>query len=427
MKELSDKVALRDAPVPERVFIPLSQHIGAPAKVVVNKGDTVKMGQKIGELSAFVSCNIHSSVSGQVFKIEKMLDALGRYVDHVIIDNDGKDTKEYLPEHENPLELTAQEIKTIAGEAGLAGMGGATFPTFVKISPPDNKPVDTIILNGAECEPYLTSDHRLMLEMAEDVIIGGLLFMKAMNASKLYIGIEKNKPDAIEMMKKFAPKYDNVEIAELITKYPQGAEKQLIDAVAKKEVPSGGLPFDTGCSVQNVGTAKALYDAVRFGKPLIDRVVTITGTIVTNPVNVIARIGTPYSFLLDAAGGTKEEAGKVISGGPMMGLAQKNLDVVVTKGTSGILFFPRSQSLRRTEQPCISCGKCVEICPMRLMPTVIAQNSRLERWDIAEKNNALDCIECGSCSWICCAAQPLLDRIRRAKSEIQLIKRKGKK
>ena len=308
--------------------------------------------------------------------------------------------------------------------AGIAGMGGATFPTSVKLSPPKEHPVDVVILNGAECEPYLTADYRLMLEKPEEVVLGTLMLKKAVGAKEAWIGIELNKPDAIEIMKKFGAKH-GVEIAALKTKYPQGAEKQLIDAVKKREVPSGGLPFVSGCLVQNVGTAFALYEAAKLGKPLIERVVTITGTIVNNPANLIAKVGTPYGELVELAGGLKEEAGKVISGGPMMGLAQKTLDVPVTKGTSGILVFPKEMAKKADEVACVSCAMCVDICPMRLLPTTIAQNARIKNWEEADNLGALDCIECGSCSWICPSSRKLLDRIRRAKTEIMAIKRKG--
>ncbi len=425
MKELSEGSALRKAPVPEKVFIPLAQHIGAPAKPIVKKGDEVKMGQRIGEAGGFVSCHIHSSVSGKVIDVKPMMDPLGRYVPTVIIENDGKDDKEYMDEHEDFMALSQEEIKNISREAGLAGMGGATFPTFVKMSPPPDKKIDTFILNGAECEPYLTADHRLMLEMPEEVAAGTALFTKGYGEARGWIGIENNKPDAIEMMKKYARKY-NLEVADLKTKYPQGAEKQLITAITGREVPSGSLPFDAGCAVQNVGTAVALYEAVRFGKPLIERVVTVSGIGVKEPVNLIVRIGTPYQDLIDLAGGWKTEPGKIISGGPMMGMAIARTDVPVTKGTSGILLFPKEMATKAPELPCISCSMCVDICPARLLPTTIAQNAKIERWDEAENLGALDCIECGSCSYICPASRRLLDRIRRAKAEINLLKRKGK-
>ncbi|MFP4459280.1 MAG: electron transport complex subunit RsxC [Candidatus Zixiibacteriota bacterium] len=425
MKELAKDSAITRLPAPDVVYIPLSQHIGAPAKPIVKKGDEVKMGQKIGEAGAFVSCHIHSSVSGKVKAIKDMLDPLGRYVPTVVIENDGKDTPEYLEKHEDPLSLSKEDIKNISREAGLAGMGGATFPTFVKLSPPPEKKIDTFILNAAECEPYLTADYRLMIEMPDEVIDGSLMFAKGYDTEKAWIGVEKNKPDAIAVLQEKASGKD-ISIGELKVKYPQGAEKQLIEAITGRQVPSGCLPFDAACAVQNVGTAVALYEAAKLGKPLYERVVTVTGPLVKNPANILARIGTPYRDLIEAAGGTTAEPGKVISGGPMMGLAQKSLDVPVTKGTSGILVFPGDMAVRDEEVACISCAKCVDICPVRLMPTMLAQNSRLQRWEEAQKLGALDCIECGSCQYICPSHRRLLDRVRRAKAEIMAMQRKGK-
>ena len=418
-KHFSEKKAIEVLPVPDEVFILLSQHAGAPAKPLVKKGDSVKMGQKIGEAAGFISANVHSSVSGTVKKIDDVPHFLGGFSPAVIIENDGKDTPaEELVPHGDWKSLPRDEFAKIAAEAGIVGMGGAMFPMNVKLSPPNDKPIDTVIINGAECEPYLTADHRLMLEFPEKIIEGTQMIAFALGAKRVIIGIENNKPDAVKKMSEAAKETD-IEVVAIKTKYPQGAEKQLINALTGREIPSGGLPFDVGCYVQNVGTAMALRDAVIDGKPLIERVTTVSGTVVREPKNFLVRVGTPIKNLLDAAGGAKSEIGKVISGGPMMGLAQWTMETPVTKGTSGVLFFPPESAKLGEETNCILCANCIDICPMRLMPTTIAHNAKAGKFDVAQSLGAMDCIECGSCSFVCPANIKLLQYIRWAKAEIR--------
>ncbi len=423
-KHYTRGVPIEVLPAPEVVYVPLSQHAGAPAKPLVKRGDTVKLGQRIGEACGFISANIHSPVSGKVRGVEDVPHFLGGFSPAVVIENDGADTPACeLEPHPNWEELPPEQFPKIAACAGLVGMGGAMFPTSVKLSPPQDKPIDTVIINGAECEPFLTADHRLMLEYPEHIVEGALMIKRALSAKRLVVAIEDNKPDALEAMRKACSGRD-VEVVALKTKYPQGAEKQLIKAITGREVPSGGLPFDVGCYVQNVGTAKALRDAVVDGKPLVERVTTVTGLAVAQPKNLLVRIGTPIARLLEACGGAKEDVGKVIMGGPMMGLAQWSLDVPVTKGTSGVLFVPRRDVKPLPEGNCISCARCVDVCPMRLMPTQIAHAAKHERFELAKSLGALDCIECGSCAYVCPANVKLLHYIRWAKSEIRKASRK---
>ena len=423
-KHFSEKKPIEKLPAPEIAYVLLSQHIGAPAKPVVKKGDEVKFGQKIGESAGFISANIHSPVSGKVKSIEDIPHFLGGYSTAIIIENDGNDTPaDELEKHSDWKNLPPDQIPKIAAEAGIVGMGGATFPTNVKLSPPKDKKVHTVIINGAECEPYLTADHRLMLEHPDAIVEGAEMIRYALGADRLIIAIEENKPDAIESMRKTV-EGKNIEVAVLKTKYPQGAEKQLINALTGLEVPSGGLPFDVGCYVQNVGTAKAIRDAVIDGMPLVERVVTISGLAVKEPKNVLARVGTPLSELLESAGGASGEIGKVIMGGPMMGLDQWTLDTPVTKGTSGVLFIPPEQAKVGEENHCIFCASCIDVCPMKLMPTSIAHNAKYGKFNIAKRLGALDCIECGSCVYVCPANINLLHYIRWAKAEIRNMSKK---
>jgi len=420
-KEYSEGRPIEILAPPEIAIIPVSQHIGAPSEPIVKKGDRVLMGQKIAEAKGFVSVPQHSSVAGTVTKIGlHPHQVTGKPELHVFIENDGSDeiASEIEPAGEKWLDTDPKRIVEIAREAGLAGMGGATFPTHVKLSPPPGKKIDTVLLNGAECEPYLTADHRLMLEFPDDILNGLKLIGKVLDAEHLGVCIEMNKPDAIDTMSKKAEGSD-IEIHPLVVKYPQGAEKQMIFAVNGREVPSGGLPFDCGSFVQNVGTAKALYDAVSRGIPLYERVVTVSGPIVKIPSNFMVRIGTPFSNLIDAAGGATGEIGKLISGGPMMGLAQSTDEVVVIKGTSGILLFDPDDAHSRPELPCINCAKCVDICPSYLMPTRIAMCGEYNNAEMAQHLGALDCIECGSCAFICPSDRSLLHYIRVAKKAVQ--------
>lgn len=425
-KKATEKLALERAVDPKIVVIPMQQHIGAPCDPVVKVGDEVKVGQKIGEAKGFVSVPVHSSVSGKVIAVEPRLYTGGMAVPCVIIESDMQNTVyEGIAPKSDLSNLTADDIKSIIKEAGIVGMGGATFPTHVKLAPPPEKNVDTVILNGAECEPYLTADHRLMLEQPEDVVFGLQALMKALGVKKGYIGIETNKPDAIEKVYEAAKGIEGIEVVALKTKYPQGAEKQLIYACTKREVPSGGLPADARVVVNNVGTAAAVARAIKTGMPLVERIVTITGAGVNNPKNLLVKIGTSFREVIEQCGGLKGKVGKIIAGGPMMGITQFSLDVPVIKGTSGILVLSEEEARLPEPSSCIRCGKCVETCPINLMPINISANSLASRFEQAEALNALDCIECGSCSFVCPAKRPLVDSIRVAKREILARRKKA--
>ena len=426
-KQLTNMSPIKEMPEPEIAIIPLSQHIGAPAKPVVNVGDHVKIGQKIGEPGGFVSVPIHSSISGKVIAIEKRIHPLGREVEAVVIENDGESSEIEPLTPLKPEECSSDILKERIREAGIVGMGGATFPTHVKLSPPEDKPIDTVILNGAECEPYLTADHRLMVEEGEKVVKGFLIIKQILSAEQAIIGIEKNKPDAIENIKKIVDDLKaDIKVIELEVKYPQGAEKQLIYTLLRREVPSGGLPMDVGVVVQNVGTAKAIYDAVYRGLPLIQRITTVTGSNIKEPSNLLIRIGTPVKDVLEYCGGVLEPGGKLIFGGPMMGIAQFSDEVPVIKGTSGILLLKEQESILPEEGPCIRCGMCIRACPMKLSPTLLNRLIKAELFEEALKNDVLDCIECGCCSFSCPSHIPLVQRIRLGKAEAMAIIKKQK-
>ena len=416
--------------VPAQVSIPIAQHIGAPSTPVVKKGDSVKVGQLIAKSSGFVSANIHSPVSGTVFKIDNVLDASGYKRPAVIIKVDGDEWDESIDrsdELKKEITLSPEEIIKKVGEAGIVGLGGATFPSHVKLSVPPGKKCDVLILNGVECEPYLTSDHQLMMEKGEEIMVGTKILMKALNVDKAVIGIENNKPDAIEHMNKLASQYEGISVQPLKVQYPQGGEKQLIDACIGRQVPSGKLPIEVGAVVQNVGTTYAVYEAVQKNKPLFERVVTVTGKSVKNPGNFLTRVGTPINDLIEAAGGLPEDTGKVIGGGPMMGKALASTDVPVTKGSSGILIMPDELAHRKQSQPCIRCSKCVSVCPMGLSPYLLMTLTEKAIWDRTEEEQVMDCIECGSCSFTCPSNRPLLDYIRLGKGTVgQIIRSRNK-
>lgn len=415
--------------IPKTVAVPIAQHIGTPAKVIVNKGDEIKVGQIIAQSGGFVSANIHSSVSGKVTKIDKVTDTGGYQRDAVIIEVNGDEWLETIDKSDkiiSDFKLTSEEIIKKITEAGIVGLGGATFPSHVKLMVPKGKQADILIINGVECEPYLTSDHRVMLEKGEELIIGTQILMAALNVKKAIIGIENNKKDAIQHLTTIASKYPGTTVMPLKVKYPQGGEKQLIKAAIKREVPSGGLPIDVGAVVHNVGTAYAVYEAVQKNKPLFERVVTITGKSLSAPGNYLVRIGTPASDLINIAGGMPEDTGKVISGGPMMGKAIADINTPVTKGTSGILILPKEDSQRKKMQACIRCAKCVSVCPMGLEPFLLMTFSVKKEYEREEKERVMDCIECGSCSYTCPSDRPLLDYIRLGKSEVGKIIRARK-
>jgi len=419
--KLTANCPIQYLPLPQSVVIPVSQHIGAPANIIVNKGDSVKTGQVIAESKGFVSAFIHSSVSGKVNKIDTVIDSTGYRQTAVFIDAEGDewvDTIDRSDEIVVDIKLSSEEIIRRCLQSGIVGMGGATFPSHVKLSVPTGKKCDVLIINGVECEPYLTSDHRLMLEKGEEVLIGTTILMKALNVSKAMIGIENNKKDAVEHLTKLATGFKGITVHTLKVKYPQGAEKQLIKALTNREVPSGRLPLEVNAVVHNVGTAFAVYEAVQKNKPLFERVVTITGKSLTKPGNYVVRTGTPVSKLIEAAGGVPEDTGKIVSGGPMMGKALANTDVPVVKGTSGIILFPKSESERAVSKPCIRCAKCVSACALNLEPYLLMTLSEKGMFEKAEKERITDCMECGSCSYTCPAGRPLLDYIRLGKATV---------
>ncbi len=428
--KLSAGSKIQALPIPEQVIIPLSQHIGAPATPVVQKGDNVKVGQLIAGASGFVSANIHSSVSGTVVSIDNITDAAGLSKPAITIQVEGDEWIDDIDRSEkilNSNNLTKEEIIKAITAAGIVGMGGATFPTQVKLTPPPGSKAEFLIINGVECEPYLTSDHRVMLEKAEEVLIGVQLLMKAIGVQRAIIGIENNKPDAIEHLKQLASKTIGIEICPLKLKYPQGGEKQLIQATTGRSVPSGGLPIAVGAVVQNIGTALAVYEAVIKHKPLIERVVTVTGKSLARPGNYLCRLGTPISKLIEAAGGLPENTAKVIGGGPMMGRTIVNIDSPIMKGTSGILIISNKEAARKPVRECIRCGKCVSACPMGLEPYLLAKLSMFNLLERMEEEKVMDCIECGSCSFTCPSTRPLLDYIRLGKGRTGAMIRNRKK
>lgn len=401
-------------PAPPRVVIPLSQHIGAPAKALVKKGDHVKVGQLIGQAGGYVSANVHASVSGVVRDVQPCLLASGMSVPAVIIDNDYKDEWVDLTPASQPENLSADELRQIVTEAGIVGLGGATFPTAVKLNPAPGKTIEKLVINGAECEPYLTADHRLMLERAAEVIQGIRIVMKAMNIKEALIGVEDNKADAIATLTAAAT--EGMTVKALPVRYPQGGEKQLVYALTRRKVPAGGLPLDVGVAVCNVGTCYAIQQAVCLGKPLIERITTVGG-LVEKPGNFLVRIGSTVEQLLDACGGVQDGVKQMIYGGPMMGMAIARTDIPVTKGCSGILALGQ-EAKEPYESACIRCGRCLRACPMQLMPAKLDALSRAQRFDEAEKLGVMNCMECGVCTFVCPAKRSLTQSCRTAKKVI---------
>ncbi len=419
-KEATENRPIEVAPLPSRVYIPLAQHLGAPSRPVVKKGDTVRTGTVVGEPSAYVSVPTHSSISGKVIDVIELPHPLtGRLTTTVIVESDGNDTTEDGINNYDCSEITPQQIIDLVHKAGVVGLGGAAFPTFIKLSPPKDKTVDTLIINGCECEPYLTADHRLMLEKPREIVDGVRFIAQALGVKNVLIAIEDNKPDAITAMKEAVTNTD-FKVVKLKTRYPQGAEKQLIKACLNREVPSGGLPADIGCIVQNVGTALAVRNAIRFHRPLYERVVTITGNGVREPKNLWVRIGTPVKNLIDFCGGYNGEPRKIIMGGPMMGVALADDSAPIIKGTSGILVFNDIQE--PSEQNCIRCGRCIEACPMGLSPTRLNSHIRAKRWQQAKTEHLLDCIECGCCAYVCPAKIRLVHSFKFGKSQLAKVK-----
>jgi len=417
-KELSKDKPITPTKPPKRVVVPLSQHLGAPCKLAVAIGQEVKKGEVVGTAEGFVSAPVHSSVSGKVVAVGDFPVPAGRMVKSVVIENDGKEEWTTLKDNPDYAKLSGEELKVKVKDAGIVGMGGAAFPTHVKLSPPKEKPIDVVIINGAECEPYLTADYRLMLERPQDVVEGLKILMKILNVTKGYIGIENNKPDAVAAMKQAIAGEPNIEVMALEVKYPQGAEKMLIEAVAGRRVPPRCLPMDVGAVVQNVGTAIAVFEAARYGKPLIERVVTVTGEGIGEPKNLLVKVGTMVKDLIDECGGLGPNVAKVVSGGPMMGFALPTLDVPVTKGTSGILVLPEEGILHAEEfGPCIRCGRCIEACPMGLMPSMLSVLAEKGFYEEAKEYNLFDCFECGCCTFACPSRRPIVQLVRLAKSQ----------
>jgi electron transport complex protein RnfC len=423
--KLSAAEPIKVAELPKQVVLPLSQHIGAPAKAIVKKGDEVKVGTMIAEAGGFVSAPIFSSVSGKVAKVDAVIDASGYRKPAVFIDVEGDEWEESIDRGDKLVtlndcpDLTPEEIVNRIKAAGVVGMGGACFPCHVKLCPPPGTKAECVIINAVECEPYLTADHRLMLEKADEILVGVSLIMKAVGVTKGYIGIENNKPDAIQLMTEKAKAFQGIEIVPLKVKYPQGGEKQLINAVIGREVPAPpAIPINVGAVVQNVGTAYAIYEAVMKRKPLFERIVTVTGKSLAHPGNFRVRMGTSIGQLIDACGGLPTDTGKVIGGGPMMGKALVNTDVPVCKGTSGVLLMNDKEAKRTEPKPCIRCAKCVSACPMGLEPFLLATASSMQKWDLVEAEQITSCIECGSCQFTCPSYRPLLDNIRLGKTTV---------
>ena len=423
--KITAEIATKVAELPKQAIFPLSQHIGAPAKPVVAKGDKVKVGTLIAEAGGFVSAPIYSSVSGTVFKIDSVIDATGYRKPAIIINVEGDeweesiDRSDKLETYEAHPELTPEEIVERIKVAGVTGMGGAGFPTFIKLCPPPTAKAECVIINGVECEPYITSDYRLMMEHADEILVGLKLLMKAAKVDKGYIGIEDNKPAAIELLEQKTADMPNIEIVPLAKKYPQGGEKQLVDAVIRRQVPAPpAIPVNVGAIVQNVGTAFAVYEAVMKRKPLFERYTTVTGKLVKNPGNFLVRMGTTFGQMIDACGGIPEGDNKVLAGGPMMGKSVSSLDVPVCKGTNSITVISGDEARRKEAQPCIRCAKCVSACPMGLEPYLLATASAMHDWERVENEGIVSCISCGSCQFTCPSHRPILDNILLGKGAV---------
>ncbi|MDD7463395.1 MAG: electron transport complex subunit RsxC [Anaerococcus sp.] len=417
-KELSENSSLLISEIPSEVTIPLTQHIGAPSKCLVKKNDEVEIGQLIGEASGNFSANIHSSVAGIVKEVKDIQTASGKNAKAVVISTEGYDQEKTF-EKRDPSTFSKEEIVQAIKDNGIVGMGGAAFPAHIKYTP--NKPVDTVIINGAECEPYITCDDYVMKNKSVEIVEGLELLMKACGAEKGIIAIEDNKPEAIKNIKEALSQKANskLDLATLVTKYPQGDEKRIIDAVLHRQVPSGGLPLDVGVIVSNVSSTLAVYEACFYNKPLFERYLTVSGHGVKEPHNMLVKIGTPFNFLIEQCGGVTEDYGKIINGGPMMGIAQPQIDLPVEKASNSILVLTEEESKPPVISPCVRCSKCVNACPVGLLPLYIHKFSLREEYDKAQELNIMDCIECGSCSYICPAKRPLVEAIRFGKRQIR--------
>jgi electron transport complex protein RnfC len=424
-KELTENLPFEEMPAPEQIVIPLNQHLGKPASIKVKKGEEILSGMLIAEEDGFISSPIHSSVAGKILSVGKKTTSSGFPADSIVVQvNVATEKKSFIPL--DPETTTPDEIIKRIAEAGIVGQGGAAFPTHVKLTPPKDKIIDTVILNGCECEPYLTRDYRLMIEKPDEVISGLKLIMKVLSVQKGWIGIENNKPEAIRILSEKAKNISSVEVVALKTKYPQGAEKMLIKAITGRKVPPGKLPLDIGVVMQNVGTAVSIHNAVVKGEPLITAALTVSGKGIKNPKNLIVPVGTSIQNVIDYCGGVTEDAIKIVVGGPMMGIAQYDLQVPVTKATSGILVLTKDEVDENPETPCLRCGNCVGACPLHLMPTKLARLSQLERYETAEGLGITVCMECGTCAFICPANIPLVQWIRLGKQKVLQMQRTRK-
>jgi electron transport complex protein RnfC len=426
VKTLTEKKSVEIMPLPDEVFVPLQQHIGAPCRAVVEKGQEVKTGQVIGSSDKFVSSPVHASITGTVKAIDTFMHPLGvrTTMIHIVRSQDG-DSWETMPAIKAWQTTPVDILRKTIHHAGIVGLGGAAFPTHVKLAPPSEKKIDSFILNGCECEPYLTADHRAMLEFGDKILKGMAIISQVLGAKDNYIAVENNKPDAIANMQKLcSAHYPQYKVIPLKVKYPQGAEKMLIDAVLKRRVPAGGLPMDVGVVVNNIGTAIAVAEAVLEGKPLVQRIVTVTGNGIREPKNVMVRIGTPFKQVLGYCGGIHEDTSQIFMGGPMMGFAQYNLNVPCVKATSGIVCLIDSRTYQSIIYPCIKCGSCVTACPMNLLPTTLTQYIKAGKWEEAQNLGVLNCIECGSCAFACPSRIPLVQWLRVGKLRATEISKK---
>ena len=425
-KDLSKEKPVRELLPGKELVYPLSQHIGAPAKPIVTKGDHVQAGQKIAEMGGFVSANIHASVSGTVKEIKKVRNNVGSMVDAIVVENDEKYETGDFQSVQSLDSLSKEEILERIKEGGVVGMGGAGFPTHVKLAPKEPDKIEYVLVNGAECEPYLTSDYRRMLEQPEWIIGGLKCILKLFDNAKGYICIEDNKPDCIAKMTEMVKDEPKIEVRTLKTKYPQGAERCLIYAVSGREINSSMLPADAGCVVDNIDTVCAVYRAVMAGEPVMDRIVTVTGEAVADPCNFKAKMGTSFADLLEAAGGLKQPAKKIISGGPMMGFAMFDYHVPVVKTSSAMLCMTEDDISEKESTACINCGRCVNACPARLVPSRLATYSEHGQAELFEKHHGMECVECGCCSFVCPAKRPLTQSMRSMRKMVMANRRKAK-
>lgn len=426
-KELTENLTFEKMPAPDKIIIPLSQHLGKEAVPRVKKTEDVLPGMLLAASEGFISAPVHSSVAGKVLSIGKQTTSSGFPKDSIVIKTNQTEEAESVSLNKlNPVNVTPDEIRARVAEAGIVGQGGAAFPTSVKLSPPPDKKIDVVILNGCECEPYLTRDYRLMIERPDNLISGLKLIMKAIGVSRGVIGIEDNKPEAIKRLTEKCKDDETIEIVSLKTKYPQGAEKMLIKAVTGKEVPPGKLPMDVGAVIQNIGTAVAIHDAVVNGEPLVTAALTVSGKGIKEPKNLIVPVGTPLQDVIDFCGGVTDDAVKIVVGGPMMGAAQFDLNVPVMKATSGILVLTKEEVRENAETPCLKCGQCIEVCPLNLTPTKIVRNTQLNRTEEAEKLGITVCMECGTCAFTCPANIPLVQWLRLGKQKVMKLQQERK-